>query len=111
MLMTLDIANAFNSVSWEAIIQVPIKKRVPGYLVRIIRSHLKDLVVMYGEEDTATQISCGVPRGWSVLGPLLWNAMFDGLLRTKIPEGVVLIGCLDYVALVGLSSASKNQYK
>lgn len=66
---------------------------------------------MYGEEELAIQLSWGVPQG-SVLGPLLWNAMYDGLLRTTMPEGVALIVFADDVAWwadVTRPSTSKNQ--
>jgi hypothetical protein len=36
----------------------------------------------------------------SVLGPLLWNIMYDEVLRLKLPEGVTLIGFADDIAVV-----------
>lgn len=70
VLVTLDAANAFNLISWMAIDRALVRMRVPGYLVRIIRSYLKDRIVIYEEEETMVRLSCGVPQG-SVLGPLL----------------------------------------
>ena len=43
-------------------------------------------------------MSAGIAQG-SVLGPDLWNAFYDGLLRVHRPGGVSLIGCADDVAL------------
>lgn len=35
ILITLDVANAFKSVSWRAIIQAMISKRIPEYLIKV----------------------------------------------------------------------------
>ena len=43
-------------------------------------------------------MSAGIAQG-SVLGPDLWNAFYDGLLRVDLPEGVYLIGYADDLAL------------
>lgn len=42
----------------------------------------------------------GVPQ-CSILGPLLWNVMYDDLLHTPLLEGAQMIGYADDVALVG----------
>lgn len=39
--------------------------------------------------------------GWdSVLGPLLWNIMYDGLLRLVLPSNVKLVASADEIAVV-----------
>lgn len=48
-------------------------------------------------------MSCGVPQG-SVLGPDLWNILYDDLLRTEMPTGVELIAFADDVAIVSTAS-------
>lgn len=40
-----------------------------------------------------------VPQG-SVLGPTLWNFLYDGLLRLPIPAGVELIAYADDIMVV-----------
>lgn len=100
VLVTLDIANAFNSASWDAIDKALLEKEVPAYLVRILRSYLRDRELIYGEDETTLQLTSGVPQG-SVLGPLLWRIMYDALLRKEMPEGISLVGFADDVALVG----------
>lgn len=45
------------------------------------------------------EVSSGVPQG-SVLGPTLWNALYDGVLGVVLPEGVYTIAYADDLALV-----------
>ncbi|KAF0724112.1 Uncharacterized protein FWK35_00024075 [Aphis craccivora] len=74
--VALDVSNAFNSARWPRIVKA--MKDMPPYLVGIIESYLSDRTVVHGENSTPT--TCGVPQG-SVLGPLLWNMMYDELLQ------------------------------
>lgn len=98
VLVTLDVANAFNTASWEAIDRALIKKKVPGYLVRVIRSYLSDRSLQYA--NTSRALTSGVPQG-SVLGPILWNVMYDEVFQHELPHSVSVVGFADDVALVG----------
>lgn len=44
-------------------------------------------------------MEAGVPQG-SVIGPCLWNVMYNGLLKQKLPENVEIIAFADDVAVV-----------
>lgn len=101
--VALDVANAFNSAKWEKIVTALCRKRVPEYLLEIIRNYLCDRAVEFGEKGRQT-VTCGVPQG-SVLGPLLWNVMYDDLLRADFGESTrssssELVAFADDVAVV-----------
>lgn len=102
VLITLDVANAFNSASCRAIIQAMTSKNIPEYLVCVVRNYFCERKILHGEDQDAVALSSGVPQG-SVLGPLLWSIMYDSLLTTEMPGGVDLIGFADDVAVVARS--------
>lgn len=105
MLITLDIRNAFNTVPWGEIMKDLCSANVPNYLLEIINDYLSDRKLKFG--NSSVDLSCGVPQG-SKLGPSLWIISYDCVLRTEMPEGVVLIGYADDTAIV-VSARSKEQ--
>lgn len=106
-ILTLDIKNAFNSAPWNAIVDAVYEKEVPGYIQNIIGSYLENRTLIFGEDgkETKIDVTCGVPQG-SVIGPTLWNLLYDGLLRTRLPAGVEYLAFADDVALVARAKDS-----
>lgn len=69
----------------------------------MLEDYLSDRAVLVstpsGSSDFVHNMSRGVPQG-SVLGPDLWNLMYNGLLNTRMPEGVHLLAFADDVAVI-----------
>jgi len=101
-MLTLDIQNAFNSAPWEKILETMANKGLPAYLCGIIDHYFKDRTLHFREPsgvETVTNLSSGVPQG-SVLGPTLWNILYDGLLNESLPGGTKYLAFADDVSIL-----------
>lgn len=82
--ISLDIANAFNSLPWRVIRgQVGWRKKFPNYLCRTVDAYLSDRWIEFVDSKRnlmRKRVSAGVPQS-SVLGSLLWNIVYDDVLR------------------------------
>lgn len=101
--ISLDVKNAFNTAKWDRIEEALHAKKIPSYLIRIVQSYLSCRQLLYGDENVKT-VTCGVPQG-SVIGPLLWNLMYDGLLNVDTGDNTAqssttLVAFADDVAVV-----------
>jgi hypothetical protein len=94
--ISLDIRNAFNEAWWPLIVENAKAKRIPGELLRIVRSFLHDRSVQLldGQHLETRMSNRGCPQG-SVFGPALWNLMFDELLRVSMPDAVEVVAFAD----------------
>jgi hypothetical protein len=90
--VSLDIANAFNTLPWATIKEALLYHGVPRYLRRVVEAYLSERFVNFPgrHEWGQRQMMCGVPQG-SVLGPLLWNIGYDWVLRGTNLPGVDIV--------------------
>lgn len=74
-----------------------LRKGISAYLRRIVSSYLSHRsLIVEGEER---QVTAGVPQG-SILGPLLWNLAYDGVLELDLPTGAQVVAYADDLALL-----------
>lgn len=100
ILTTLDIKNAFNSANWIRVIRALEKKGISQPMIRIMKAYLSDREIKGEKFDR--NMSAGVPQG-SILGPTLWNILYDDVLRLEVQEGVTLIAYADDLAIISLA--------
>ncbi|GBP79827.1 Putative 115 kDa protein in type-1 retrotransposable element R1DM [Eumeta japonica] len=101
LVATLDIRNAFKSANWDCIMWALEEKNIPKYLCGVVASYFTNRVLKYDTEKGSKEykITYRVPQG-SVLDPLLWNIMYDGLLKVLLPTEVKHVAYADDVAVV-----------
>ncbi|XP_025261901.1 uncharacterized protein LOC112637121 [Camponotus floridanus] len=93
MAVSLDIANAFNTLPWECIGRALEYHRVPPYMRSVLRDYLRDRAVAYRARygvPMRRAMYCGVPQG-SVLGPMLWNLGYNSVLRGALLTGLGVV--------------------
>jgi len=97
-LVTLDVKNAFNSVSWPIIIKELHNRNISKYLVNLIIDYFGNRRIKI-DKDEEFEMTAGIPQG-SVLGPLLWNLQYDFILSNTCNENVKVFGYADDIALL-----------
>lgn len=114
LLVTLDVRNAFNSARWSDMLHaLEVDFRIPHYLLRMVEDYLSDRCLVYETTEGCGSmvVTAGAAQG-SVLGPDLWNAAYDSLLRSSMPDECQLVGYADDVALlVAARNVEQAQFK
>lgn len=98
VLITIDVRNAFNMARHDLIIQKLRSRHISGYLVNMVSSYLRNRKIQIGEGEVMA-VGAGVPQG-SVLGPTLWNVLYDEVLGLDLTRDATTIGFADDLALV-----------
>ncbi|CAB0032739.1 unnamed protein product [Trichogramma brassicae] len=103
-MVTLDVRNAFNSARWDNIHAALRRLLVPYYLLRIIASYFSARVLDFTTDDgpECYEVTADVQQG-SVLGPMLWNVMYDAILRLKFDGDIRIVGFADDIAVVAVA--------
>ncbi|CAH2242961.1 jg27874 [Pararge aegeria aegeria] len=76
----------------------------------MVGSYLEDRYIKVRDNtrrEKMIKVCCGVPQG-SILGPTLWNILYDGVFKIKHEEGVKLVGFADDLALVVVAKTEKT---
>jgi hypothetical protein len=108
-IITLDIKNAFNSASWGSIAAALKNLGIPENLLRLMANYFKNRILIYDTEDgqESREVSAGVPQG-SISGSILWNVMYDAVLRLKLPHGVETVGFADDLVITVLGDSRED---
>ncbi|GBM64224.1 Putative protein in type-1 retrotransposable element R1DM [Araneus ventricosus] len=100
-MISLDVAGAFDNVSWGSILYLMGEAACPLNIFRLVRSYLRNRSVCYETQATRVvhEVNKGCPQG-SCSGPLFWNIVADSLLNQRFLQNSYVQACADDLVLV-----------
>lgn len=83
----LDIGGAFDNAWWDKIIVQLANFGIKGKEIQVIKDYFRNRkpILRFRGVQAEKELTMGCPQG-SVLGPTLWNILFDTFLRLMLPE-------------------------
>lgn len=89
--ISIDITNAFNTITWDAVKLALVEYNILEYLQRILYSYLSDRYQFIAANGSMKnkKMTC-IPQG-SVLGPMLWDLAYDYILKMDLTNDIHLV--------------------
>lgn len=108
----MDISGAFDNIWWPAIFASLREANISKKIYQLKESYLsqRKVFIEEGGAQVEREVNRGCPQG-SVLGPILWNLIFNDLLKAQFPERESIIAFADnaVVLVPGQSRQSIEQ--
>lgn len=105
----VDIKGAFDHVWWPDVLRALRETECPAELYNIVHHYLQErtaIIEENGKTISRTQVR-GCPQG-SVLGPILWNLAFDGLMEYLEDGQAEIIAYADDVAILLTANSRRD---
>lgn len=103
--ISLDIRGAFDHARWVDIISACQQLGIPWYIIALLRSYFRARVVTLASESIT--INRGCPQG-SVLGPTLWNLVFNDVLSVLTDTFSSTLGYADDTLLLVAANSQEE---
>lgn len=96
-----DISGAFDNVWWPLVLDSLQKRDCPNNIYSLLKDYLsnRNVKIIESAGEVSKAVSKGCPQG-SVLGPCLWNLIFDDLLNLISAHGYEPIAYADDLVVV-----------
>ncbi|GIY22291.1 retrovirus-related Pol polyprotein from type-1 retrotransposable element R1 [Caerostris darwini] len=102
-LISLDVANAFNSVNWNLLKEKVLNLAIPFYIKNTIFDFLKDRFI--SNKGIEIPYNIGVPQG-SCPGPILWNIFINDRLKIDVGTDMAIQAFADDIVILMKASAT-----